>query len=432
MQKLIFMLLGFVLLGCNSIKTIKDTISGKPPYEQYIKSLEQAGLQNAAMTEEWLAAGKRVFNDSVIVSLPFTESAYFPASEPAARAYRFEVKEGQVLSIEGKVQTNNDARLFVDLFVLEGAGWKYLAHADSALNLTHEFRDDYTCLLRVQPELLANAYYSIGLALTPVLVNPVAGASNRSIGSFYGANRDGGRRSHEGIDIFAAKGTPVIAPTDGYVHRVGTNNLGGKVVWMRDPERGHAYYFAHLDKQVVASGTRVQQGDTLGLVGNTGNARTTPPHLHFGIYQRGSKDPIYYIRTFEKRLQLPLDTAFQPKAFKVKAQLANLRAGPGTDMPALSQLEQETWVQVIARNGDWYRIVLPNQKQGYLHSSLLSPLENGVVQEIPAQVPLLSAIQAGAVPIEILKDSARVEVLARFENYRYVKTLQGQLGWIRW
>lgn len=58
---------------------------------------------------------------------------------------------------------------------------------------------------------------------------------------------------------------------------------GGKVVWMRDEARGMSLYYAHLDSQHVAAGAYVRPGDTLGFVGKTGNARTTPPHLHFGI-----------------------------------------------------------------------------------------------------------------------------------------------------
>ena len=430
MQKLLFILLCFAAFSCNSIRTIKDTISAKPPYEQYVQSLEKAGLKESPMAVAWLAAGERVFQDSVIVPLPFTESGYFPAGEPGARGYRFEVKEGQVLKVEGEAITENNARLFVDLFVQEEGEWERLTNADSTLSLTYEFRDDYTGLLRVQPELLTNAYYSIRISLTPVLINPVAGASNRSIGSFYGADRDGGRRRHEGVDIFAPKGTPIIAPTDGYVNRLGTGGLGGKVVWMRDAERGHAYYFAHLDEQLVSSGTRVQQGDTLGLVGNTGNARTTPPHLHFGIYQRGSKDPIHYLRTFEAMEQSPMDTSFQPAAYKVSAQKANLRSGPGTANPVIDQLDKDTWLKVIARKDDWYRIALANQKQAYLHRSLLNPVESGSVQEVAGPTALLSDVRPDAVPVTFLPDTARVEVLAHFENYRYVKSPQGQLGWI--
>lgn len=76
----------------------------------------------------------------------------------------------------------------------------------------------------------------------------------------------------------------------------GTNRLGGNVVWLRDPARGLTHYYAHLDTVLVASGQRVRRGDTLGTVGNTGNARATPPHLHFGLYDGGALDPEPFLR----------------------------------------------------------------------------------------------------------------------------------------
>jgi murein DD-endopeptidase MepM/ murein hydrolase activator NlpD len=98
------------------------------------------------------------------------------------------------------------------------------------------------------------------------------------------------------VDIFARRGTPVLAAGSGIVTRVGTNGLGGKVVWIARPTRGEAHYYAHLDRQLVTVGTRVQEGDVIGFVGNTGNARFTPPHLHFGIYTSGGAvDPLPYI-----------------------------------------------------------------------------------------------------------------------------------------
>lgn len=382
------------------------------------------------MAASWVEAGQRVFNDSVIVQLPFSESGFFPAGEPEARSYRFDVNEGQVLTIEGAVIAEGEGNVFMDLFVWKDNKWDHLAYADSSLQLTYEFSRDQSCLLRVQPELLINAYYSLTISLTPVLINPVAGASNRSIGSFYGADRDGGRRSHEGVDIFAAKGTPVVAPTDGYVNRVGTNKLGGNVVWMRDGARGHSYYFAHLDEQLVQSGTSVKQGDTLGLVGNTGNARTTPPHLHFGIYQRGSKDPIHYIRTLEAMVASPLDTSFQVQAFKVDAPKINLRSGPGTNHPALGQLDQNTWVKIISQSGDWYRIALPDKKQAFAHKKLLSPVVSGTPVQLSGPAVLLSETRPDAVPVAYLNDSSTVEVLAEFENYQYVRAGQELHGWL--
>lgn len=431
MRKLLFFVLtGFLVFGCNTVKSIKSSISDRPPYEQYIESLEKAALHEKPMAATWIEAGQRVFNDSVIVELPFSESGFFPAGEPEARSYRFDVNEGQVLTIEGAVIAEGEGNVFLDLFVWKDNKWDQLAYADSSLQLTHEFNRGRQCLLRIQPELLINAYYSLTISLTPVLINPVSGASNRSIGSFYGADRDGGRRSHEGVDIFAPKGTPVVAPTDGYVNRVGTNRLGGKVVWMRDGTRGHSYYFAHLDEQLVQSGTSVKQGDTLGLVGNTGNARTTPPHLHFGIYQRGSKDPIHYIRTLEAMVASPLDTSFQVQAFKVDAPKINLRSGPGANYPALGQLSKNTWVKIISQSGDWYRIALPDKKQAFAHKKLLSPVLSGTPLLLSTPTVLLSETTLDAVPVAYLSDSSNVEVLAEFENYQYVRAGKELYGWL--
>ncbi len=71
---------------------------------------------------------------------------------------------------------------------------------------------------------------------------------------------------------------------NGRIGFTGEKGLGGKQVWLRDTKRGQSLYYAHLDSIAKTSGS-VKTGDTLGFVGNTGNARTTPPHLHFGIYK---------------------------------------------------------------------------------------------------------------------------------------------------
>lgn len=109
---------------------------------------------------------------------------------------------------------------------------------------------------------------------------PVGGAT--SFSDTWGAPRSGGR-SHRGVDMFAAKGTPVVAPVGGTVrHR--DNSLGGKSFYL-DGDDGHRYYGAHLDSY-GASG-RVEAGTVVGTVGNTGNARFTSPHLHFEIHPGG-------------------------------------------------------------------------------------------------------------------------------------------------
>lgn len=91
-------------------------------------------------------------------------------------------------------------------------------------------------------------------------------------------------RRHEGIDIFAARGTPVRASSEGIIRRIGESKLGGKVVWIAGPG-GHRHYYAHLDSIAhIVVGQRVMRGQLIAYVGNTGNARRTPPHLHYGIY----------------------------------------------------------------------------------------------------------------------------------------------------
>ena len=103
----------------------------------------------------------------------------------------------------------------------------------------------------------------------------------------WGAARSQGR-SHEGIDIFAARGTPIRATTQGIVSKVGENTLGGRVVVVVGPgSAGH--YYAHLEDYAdISPNDWVNAGDIIGYVGDSGNAKGTPPHVHYGIYISGS------------------------------------------------------------------------------------------------------------------------------------------------
>ncbi len=124
------------------------------------------------------------------------------------------------------------------------------------------------------------------LAATPLQI-PVKGVNIGQIQDTWGAARSEGRK-HQGTDIFAARGTDVIAATDGIVHKIGLDGLGGKVIWITGPGLSQHYY-AHLDDYAdhIQSGDWVQAGEVIGFVGTTGNAQNTPPHLHYGIYLRG-------------------------------------------------------------------------------------------------------------------------------------------------
>lgn len=126
---------------------------------------------------------------------------------------------------------------------------------------------------------------------------PVDGVGARDVADTFGAPR-GSDRSHAGVDIFAARGTPVRSATRGIVASVRDAGLGGRQVWIVGPGR-ERYYYAHLEDWApgLRAGDVVFSGDALGEVGDSGNARGTPPHLHFGIYGNdGARDPLPLLR----------------------------------------------------------------------------------------------------------------------------------------
>ena len=113
---------------------------------------------------------------------------------------------------------------------------------------------------------------------------PLENISKRAIADTWQAPR-GTARHHEGQDIFAARGTPILSATRGIIYNIGENNLGGQTVSVIG-SGGRVYYYAHLDAYArgIKVGDWVTTRTVLGYVGTTGNAQGTPPHLHFGIY----------------------------------------------------------------------------------------------------------------------------------------------------
>jgi len=178
-------------------------------------------------------------------------------------------------------------------------------------------------------------------AATGRYVFPVFG----SVASFtndYGAPR-AGTGTHHGNDIFAPTGTPVLAVADGELSKVGVNSLGGNRLWLRD-DLGNTYYYAHLSGYAshVKDGVRVSAGEIIAYVGNTGQAITTPPHLHFEIHpgdgdainpypflqawQRGTEVPKAYSEAASSQGQAPLASG----AVLIDAHPEEPPADPGT------------------------------------------------------------------------------------------------------
>ncbi|WP_420611947.1 peptidoglycan DD-metalloendopeptidase family protein [Candidatus Spongiisocius sp.] len=105
-----------------------------------------------------------------------------------------------------------------------------------------------------------------------------------SFSDTWGAPRSGGRR-HEGVDMLADRGTPVVAVEDGTIHRMSNTSRGGIAVWL-DGIGGDRYYYAHLDAWAagLAVGQMVSRGEQIGTVGTTGNAPAHIPHLHWEFH----------------------------------------------------------------------------------------------------------------------------------------------------
>jgi murein DD-endopeptidase MepM/ murein hydrolase activator NlpD len=91
---------------------------------------------------------------------------------------------------------------------------------------------------------------------------------------------------HHGNDIFAAKGTPLLAVTDGTLHQVGWNTLGGQRLWLEADDGTVSFYYAHLDAfaPIAHDGAHVKAGDVIGFMGDSGDAAGTPYHLHFEVH----------------------------------------------------------------------------------------------------------------------------------------------------
>ena len=128
----------------------------------------------------------------------------------------------------------------------------------------------------IRPKLTAGGY-----------VFPVYGPSSFT-DTFRGARGDISSGWHHGDDIFAPLGAPVLAVASGTVFSVGWNSVGGNRLWLRDGQ-GNLFYYAHLSAftPLAVNGNKVNAGDVLGFVGNTGDARGTPYHLHFEIHYVG-------------------------------------------------------------------------------------------------------------------------------------------------
>ena len=179
-----------------------------------------------------------------------------------------------------------------------------------------------------------------------------------AFGDTFGAFRpDVSGDWHHGDDIFAPRGTPVLAVAHGVVFSVGWNRVGGWRLWLRD-DTGNAFYYAHLSaySPLAVDGAIVGAGDVLGYVGDTGDAEGTPDHIDFeihpvGMLERGydgAVDPTSYLDSWRRLTSLRHASATgwtprvvagdAPKAGAILLQSTDISAAGGLDPASLARV----------------------------------------------------------------------------------------------
>lgn len=435
MRNSVFVAMALVLTTIVSCKSSGPGIFGKKsPHEQYGIRLENAGLKKTALGTAWFRAAEQSLATAININLPYQEAGYFSAERPHAMALRFSARRGQKLAIRLNKKPVTNFNLYIDLWTINtaSASTKYVASSDTLKNsIEYEVDDDESFVLRIQPELLASGEYTLTITAGPSLAYPIQAPGKNHIKSFWGADRDGGSRQHEGIDMFAAKRTPVVAASDGIVTRVNESNLGGKVVWMRTKDRNYSLYYAHLDTQLVDDGQRVIAGDTLGLMGNTGNAKFTAPHLHFGIYTIGGAiDPLAFVQ--------PVDTV--PEKVDVSKELfgkrarnsgkASLRMDLNPNTP-VEELEPNSVFIVDGGTSSLYKVSLPDGRSRFVMAKAVHQPSRPIrtfTTELPVDIldkPDTLAAKKTSIPA-----GEPVSILGGFSAYYFVSS--GDVtGWIR-
>lgn len=434
-QRIFVVIILVFLVG--SCKTSGPGIFGKKsPHEQYSDRLTKAGLRSTALGSSWFRVAEESVSAPLTISVPYKETGYFSADRPAAAGLRFYAVRGQkiTITIERKPATN--FTLYIDLWKAEEGKSqpKYIVAADtSSYSIEHEVKENAPFILRLQPELLSSGEYTVSVTAGPSLAYPIKAPGKNHIKSFWGAERDAGARKHEGIDMFASRRTPVVAAANGRVTRVTETPIGGKVVWLRVKGKDYTLYYAHLDSQLVSDGQNLAIGDTLGLMGNTGNARTTSPHLHFGVYTfDGPIDPLPFVKPVEELPEnISASTKLLGKLARSNTTTSNAFSEPANKAHDIFTVQPNTLLRIEAATSNWFKIRLPNGQLGFIKSSMINeidkPLRNLTLKN---NLPLLEKPNSLAAKKTSIPPGETVDILGSFENYYFVRTRENTTGWL--
>lgn len=428
---LLLLAAALTFFACSSSR--KTLSTKKAPREQYASRIADAGLQTTTVGRLWFAAAEKALVGPLTITLPYRETGYFAAEKPEAAGYIFQVKRGEQINVQVSIKPRGSFLLFTELWQsgTEGNSPALLAAADTTVwLLQYEVKKDGRLQVRVQPELLRGGEYTVAISSKPSLGFPVQANAAYKIGSYWGDGRDKNTRKHEGIDIMGKFRTPVVAAANGYVTSVRENSLGGKVVFMQPDGKDYTLYYAHLDEQLVRQGQRVALGEPVGLMGNTGNARNTATHLHFGIYTEGGAiDPLPFVN-MERATPAPVTAPLELlQQYVHNPTAASLRVTPAKNGMTLDKLPSNQVMQVLAATGDWYKVVLPDTREGFIECAAVTDQSHRTLV-LKNAAPLLDAPDSVTAVMTTMPQGSSIHVLGGYGDYQYVRynTLK---GWIK-
>jgi peptidoglycan LD-endopeptidase LytH len=352
--------------------TLPRAATAPSPRDAY---LEELGNRDRRLLEEWDRAGRRALRSGLSIQPSFRERVRFPGGGAHAIAYRFGMREGQLLRVRVDPLAAAPA-VYIELFqAFGGEVFRPVeAAAAGARELHLRARSTGEFVLRLQPQAGGGLYDVLVEGEASSLVFPVAGAGLYRVIGGFGDPRDGGVRRHEGIDIAAPRGTHVVAVADGRVLQARTTPVGGRIIWLSDDASDLTYYYAHLDEHFVREGERVRAGDPLGSVGTSGNAQGSPPHLHFGVYRPGTValDPAPLLHDMAMPVAVEVDVDLLGRRGRVTADGVRLRSSPHFGGAVIRELRAATPLLVLGGIGEWHRVVLEDGTTGFIAGWLMA------------------------------------------------------------
>jgi peptidoglycan LD-endopeptidase LytH len=425
-------LLLILSVSCKQEKVSKEF---KPTnaHEFYLYSLKQANLQNSVLYKRFVQASKDALTKALLIPIPYSEIFYIDHTNPDAYGYRFALKKGQKLKVKAELFTNDSISLFIDVFRIKDTAntswYKVSSSSEDSLYLEFVVRRNAEYILRIQPELLCDVQCKVEIEIESSMLFPVLGQNKNSIQSFFGDPRDGGRRDHHGVDIFAARFTDVITSADGYITRTGNSKIGGRHVWTYYPSLGINCYYAHLETIDIKGRQKVKAGTKIGTVGNSGNAKYTPPHLHFGIYQSGlgPTDPYYFIATDN------LKSGKIAERLEMYGNWAKTNSGKALlySNNHVFELPSNSSLNICAINSTKFRVKLPDGRIGFIDINQIEVSDKTII--VGTNSKMANLYNTPDERALIVKDQIhidQIDFLSIFNSYYFVRLSDGRTGWI--